>query len=150
MKRSRAVYERERRAKKKREREEKEAEEKRLRETEEIRRKRAAEAQRRPVDLFTASTNAEQSEEGIASSEKEKTTADLSVPKVTTIEEVNKLRGRALAVQIALYGLKKRYNGDNTVEGQKKRLAAYITDPSVHFLTAAKQRELSELGLCRN
>ncbi|KAL6059278.1 hypothetical protein QOT17_014263 [Balamuthia mandrillaris] len=89
-----------------------------------------------PVDLSTASTTGEQSEEGIASSEKEKTTRDLSVPKVTTIEEEELLR----------------YNGDNTVEGQKKRLAAYITDPSgnVPFLTLAKQRELSELGLCRN
>ncbi|KAL6056160.1 hypothetical protein QOT17_016280 [Balamuthia mandrillaris] len=58
------------------------------------------------------------------------------------IEEVSKLKGKALEAQITLFGLFKTYKGDSTAEGQKKRLAEFVSDQSAfqHYLRPHKPR----------
>ncbi|KAL6053382.1 hypothetical protein QOT17_018028 [Balamuthia mandrillaris] len=71
---------------------------------------------------------------------KQKTVLDLSVAKVSTVEEVSKLKGKALEAQLTLFGLFKTYKGDSTMEGQKKHLAEFVSDQSAfqHYLRPHK------------
>ncbi|KAL6051120.1 hypothetical protein QOT17_019385 [Balamuthia mandrillaris] len=73
---------------------------------------------------------------------KQKTAPDLSVAKVSTVEEVSKLQGKALEAQIILFNLLKTYKGDSTKEGQKKRLAEFVSNPSAfqHYVRPHKPR----------
>ncbi|KAL6067886.1 hypothetical protein QOT17_008571 [Balamuthia mandrillaris] len=58
------------------------------------------------------------------------------------IEEVSKLQGKALEAQIILFNLLKTYKGDSTKEGQKKRLAEFVSNPSAfqHYVRPHKPR----------
>ncbi|KAL6075021.1 hypothetical protein QOT17_003783 [Balamuthia mandrillaris] len=58
------------------------------------------------------------------------------------LEEVSKLKGKALEAQLTLFGLFKTYKGDSTAEGQKKRLAEFVSDQSAfqHYLRPHKPR----------
>ncbi|KAL6048867.1 hypothetical protein QOT17_020807 [Balamuthia mandrillaris] len=59
---------------------------------------------------------------------------------VSTVEEVNKLRGQALEAQLTLHGLYKTSKHDTSVAGKKKRLAEFVSNPSAfqHYLRHPK------------